>query len=45
MFVCSWIRILFNGADEDNFIDVIDGDHSIFSPDIINYVDGEEDDD
>ena len=30
--------IPFTGADEDNFIDVVDGDFSIFSPDLINSV-------
>ena len=30
--------IPFTGADEDNFIDVVDGDLSIFSPDYINSV-------
>ena len=30
--------IPFTGSDEDNFIEVIDGNFSIFSPDIINSV-------
>ena len=28
--------IPFDGADADNFIDVVDNDHEVFSPDIIN---------
>ena len=32
----------FNGADEDNFINVIDGGHTIFSPEIINFVEEKE---
>ena len=30
--------IPFSGADEDTFIDVVDGDPDVFSPDIINSV-------
>ena len=30
--------IPYTEADEDNFIDIVDGDFSIFSPDIINSV-------
>ena len=28
--------IPFDGADADNFIDVVDNDHEVFSPDILN---------
>ena len=30
--------IPFTHADEDNFIDVVDGDHEVFLPDIINSI-------
>ena len=28
--------IPFPGADADNFIDIVDADHSVFEPDLIN---------
>ena len=31
--------IPFDGADADNFIDVVDDDHAVFTPDIINSTD------
>ena len=31
--------IPFQNADEDNFIDVVDGNHEVFTPDIINSID------
>ena len=31
--------IPFDGADADNFIDVVDQDHDVFTPDIINSAD------
>ena len=31
--------IPFQHADEDNFIDVVDGNHDVFLPDIINTID------
>ena len=31
--------IPFRNADEDNFIDVVDGNHEVFTPDIINSID------
>ena len=37
--------IPFTGADEDNFIDVVDGDFSVFSPDIINSVEDDTEED
>ena len=36
--------IPFNSVDEDNFIDAVDRDHSIFFPDIINSIEGEDED-
>ena len=44
----NYVRLLqdagfipYDGADADNFIDVVDGDHHVFEPDIINPVDDE----
>ena len=31
--------ITFQNADEDNFIDVVDGNHEVLTPDIINSID------
>ena len=36
--------IPFPGADADNFIDIVDVDHTIFEPDIINSTNDEYDD-
>ena len=30
--------IPYGRADEGNFVDVVDGDHSVFTPDIINSI-------
>ena len=35
--------IPFSGADADTFIDVVDGDPDVFSPDLINSVQDEDD--
>ena len=35
--------IPYTDADANNFIDIFNGNHSIFVPDIINVVDGQDD--
>jgi len=33
--------IPYGRADEGNFVDVVNGDHDVFTPDIINSIDDE----
>ena len=34
--------IPYNAADADNFLDVVDTDHNVFEPDIINSIEDDE---